>query len=49
MCVCVLGGVLVSPKIRNKFGIEDAAQMSPVLKPCAISLGRFRYLSSVLQ
>lgn len=49
MCLCVLGGVLVSPKIRSKLEIEDAVQMSPVLKPCTIYLGRFRYLSSVLQ
>lgn len=49
MCLCVLGGVLISPKIRNKFEIEDAVQMSPILKPWAIYLGRFRYLSSVLQ
>lgn len=49
MCLCVLGGVLVNPKIRNKHEIEDAIQMSPTLKPCAVYLGGFRHLSSVLQ
>lgn len=39
----------MSLKLRNELEIEGAAQMSPALKPCAVYVGRFRYLSSVLQ